>query len=689
MPTPSELLEQQAELLFNNVAGWESRTLERIAKRIKKTGKMNLADIKSLNNMAVTCQEMDDIIKDLAQVTGQNIAEVQKIYSDSIDLQHKNNKYLYDYRDKPFVPLSDNKQLQALVKAYSRTTAETMINLSKTKALGFVDSTGKFTNMQDSIYDALGKATMQVATGSSDFHTAMRGVIEQLGGSGVRVHYGSGVNRRLDTVVRQNLLWGGKQASIEYNDIIGDELGCDGIEVDYHSNPRPSHRFMQGEMFSLHGKKTINGITYEDATEALERLDDYGCLHFKTPVILGVSEPRYTQSQLNEMREKDLKMLKVGDDEKTGYEWTQAMRRLETEARKEKDIINGLKAAGDEEGARQHRKKLRAINQKYDDICTKTGLTPQKERMRVYGGTNTTKNTAKTLENMDDSGIINLEDTIPNNLQSTADYFSTWDQSKLKDFAQNLLDNFGIKQTVQMKRMAGANGSCGWIVDGHNKINMVSYKLNSADRRSMPHRVKTALHESYHYKSDGLVTDRPAHKMLSGFSPEEWRKWEETFTECSAHYMGECIGNPDVAPSYANYLVETLPKLKHCVPEFANCSTIKDFGKIAYKFRFGTSTQVTAKWENVHYQTRMFRRNVTDYSRQYMDYIKRNKSQLIDFVNGQLATWNRKDIEGLINSAIDKIDNSQVGDVINFDSRNEKVVFEHILINAMNAIGVK
>ena len=406
MPMPAELLEQQAELLFNNVAGWESRTLERIAKRIKKTGKMNLADIKSIDNMAVTRKEMDDIIKDLAQVTGQNVAEVQKIYGDSIGLQHKNNQYLYDYRNKPFVPLSDNKQLQALVNAYSRTTAETMINLSKTKALGFVDSAGKFTNMQDSIYDALGKATMQVATGSGDFHTAMRGVIEQLGGSGIRVHYGSGVNRRLDTVVRQNLLWGGKQASIEYNDMVGDELGCDGIEIDYHSNPRPSHRFMQGEMFSLHGKKTINGVTYEDAADALERLDDYGCLHFKTPVILGVSEPRYSQEQLNEMRLKDLKMHKVDDVEKTGYEWTQVMRRLETEARKEKEIINGLKAAGDEEGARQHRKKLRAINEKYNKICDETGLTPQKERMRIYGGAKTTDTSTKTIAKSEKSDIM-------------------------------------------------------------------------------------------------------------------------------------------------------------------------------------------------------------------------------------------------------------------------------------------
>lgn len=382
-----EFLEEQADLLSSRYAGWEQRTITRIAKKVNKIGKMNLADVKALNNAAMAKEEMEIIIKDLAATTGKSIGEINDIYSQAIASQHRDNKYLYDYRHKYFVPFKENQQLQAIVAAYSKKTAETMINITNTKALGFIGKDGKFVKMQDTIFDTFGKATMEIATGTSDFTTAMRGVIEQLGGSGVTVHYGSGVNRRLDTVVRQNLLWGAKQASNEYNDMIGEELDCDGIEIDYHSNPRPSHRFMQGEMFSLKGKKTVNGVTYEDAKEALERLEDYGCLHYRTPVILGVSEPTYDKAFLDKMREDDLKMRKVDGIEKSGYEWTQDMRKLETAARKEKDKINALKALGDEEGAKQHRKKLKAINEKYNKICNETGLTPQKNRMRVYGNT--------------------------------------------------------------------------------------------------------------------------------------------------------------------------------------------------------------------------------------------------------------------------------------------------------------
>ena len=66
-------LEEQANLLFNNVAGWESSTLQRIGKRIGKYGKMSLADVKAINNIATVKQDMESITKELAKVTGYNI----------------------------------------------------------------------------------------------------------------------------------------------------------------------------------------------------------------------------------------------------------------------------------------------------------------------------------------------------------------------------------------------------------------------------------------------------------------------------------------------------------------------------------------------------------------------------------------------------------------------------------------
>ena len=389
-------LEQQANLLFNNVAGWESSTLQRIGKRIGKYGKMSLADVKSINNIATVKQDMDAITKELAKVTGYNISQIEQMYGELLEEQHLANQPLYDYRGKKFVPFAENRELQAIARAYAKTTGETMINLAKTKALCVLGANGKPIGMQKYYTDVLDKAVMQVASGATDFHTAMRDSIIELGGSGVRVDYGGGVTRRLDTVVRQNLLWGAKQASTEYNTMIGEELGCDGIEVDWHSNPRPSHAFMQGKQYVLGKARTINGIHFESADEALERLQDYGCLHYRTPIICGISEPRYSPEELKRLNEQNARRYTIDGKEYSGYEVTQMQRRLETAVRNEKTTRELARASGNNELVKRCNERIKAYQGKYDEISNITGIQGDKKRMSVPRGTATVKSATPT-----------------------------------------------------------------------------------------------------------------------------------------------------------------------------------------------------------------------------------------------------------------------------------------------------
>ena len=378
-------LEEKANLLFNNVSGWETKTLERIGKRIKKYGKLSLADIKSINNVAIVKGDLDLIIKDLAKVTNYNISQLKDMYGTLLAEQHLQNKPLYDYRGVKFLPYEENKTIQSIVNAYAKTTGETMINLAKTKALCVLGANGKPIGMQKYYTDVLDKAVMQVTSGATDFHTAMRDSIIELGGSGVRVDYGGGVTRRLDTVVRQNLLYGAKQCSIEYNTMIGEELGCDGVEVDAHSNPRESHMFMQGQQYSLHGKKTINGVVYEDfeASGASSALQDYGCLHYRTPILLGISEPRFSKKQLAEIEEQNNKEYTIGERTGNRYFWSQRMRNLESATRQQKTIRDLARSSGDKALVKQCNEKIKAYRQKYDEIAEATGLYPETKRMSV------------------------------------------------------------------------------------------------------------------------------------------------------------------------------------------------------------------------------------------------------------------------------------------------------------------
>ena len=169
-----------------------------------------------------------------------------------------------------------------------------------------------------------------------------------------------------------------------YNTMIGEELGADGVEIDWHSNPRPSHAFMQGKQYVLGKARTINGIHFKSADEALDRLQDYGCLHYKTPIICGISEPRYSAEELARLKAENEKEYEINGISKDGYGWSQVLRNLESDTRNAKDQINALKAFGNSETQiADLNKKIKAYRQKYNEICDATGIKPDYRRMSI------------------------------------------------------------------------------------------------------------------------------------------------------------------------------------------------------------------------------------------------------------------------------------------------------------------
>lgn len=377
-------LEELSEVLFSNIEEWENNALTRIGNRVNKVGKLSVADAQALNNLATVKGDLKIVYRELAEVTGKNIREIEKIYGEAVSATHEGNKFLYDYRNKPFVPFEENKKLQAMVRAFAKSTATEMFNLSKTKMLKTYDPiTGNTVALDKAYKKVLDKAVTEVASGTSDFNSAMRQSLKTLGGNGIRVDYGGGVTRRLDTVVRQNLLWGAKQTFMEYSNIIGEEIGADGIEITAHPFCRPSHEFMQGQQYILGKGRMIDGEYFESADRALEALQDYNCNHHPFSIICGVSVPMHSKEELAELHRRNTEKINIDGVEKTGYEWKQEMRKLETKTRALKGEREILRASGDKEGVKQVNEKMKAIKDKYTKIGEKSGNELRYNRMSV------------------------------------------------------------------------------------------------------------------------------------------------------------------------------------------------------------------------------------------------------------------------------------------------------------------
>lgn len=387
-------LQSYEDYIANNITEWEAESIARVCRKIGKIGRMSKKELEKFDADKEAKKEWERIVAALAIATALNIRILKKAYLSEFEAWEKQNEYLYQYRGKK--PLGvKNGSLQGIIEKAVKRNAKDILNLTNTKALSVIDRNGNPIRFQDAIYKSFSDAVKTVTEGKADFYTAMRQTVQNLGGGGCKVNYGGdpAITRRLDTVVRQNMLYGIKQAHDEYNEVVGKELGFDGFEISYTSNPRPTHRFMEGRQFCIGTSKEIRGKHFdgmEDTTDkesgknVTESLKEYNCRHRKSGIICGVSEPAYSPEELKRLKAQDEKIYKVGNLEGDGYYFSQKMRGLETEIRKCKDEINALKAFGNSEAEiKALRQRIKTVRAKYNEIAEVTGISPEPKRMSV------------------------------------------------------------------------------------------------------------------------------------------------------------------------------------------------------------------------------------------------------------------------------------------------------------------
>ena len=379
----SKLEQQNYEQEYSDrIAEWELFAVALICKELGEIGKMTPEQAKKYDAEKQAKKIEKAIIGALATIVLLNIKSLPNTYKSILDDVFKESEYLYKYRGV----IADDKIPQKIIKQYAKKNGADLLEFAKTKAIKVLDGQ-KPVALRSHILKSFDEASKIVIDGKADFYTSMRKSVFELGGSGMRVEYPNGLTRRLDTVVRQNMLYNGKMASAEYSRKIGEELNCDGIEITFSANPRPSHRFMEGKQYAKYHAKKVNGVLYEGAEDkgVYDRLyEDYNCHHREIPIILGISEPTYTPEELARLKAENEKQYTIGKSTGDGYYWSQKMRHLEAETRNAKDQINALKAFGNSETQIEDlNKKIKSYRQKYNEICDVTGIKPDLKRMSV------------------------------------------------------------------------------------------------------------------------------------------------------------------------------------------------------------------------------------------------------------------------------------------------------------------
>lgn len=355
--------------------------LEALGKRILKA--TNTGGFDRFSVLGEADREAEKLYREILNELGRSANSAEEIYTTAAKLAYKSANKYYLAKGLEQIPIEYQNAIVNFVKGVAVTTRGTFTNLSNTGAIGFrvlgLDGKVTYKGFKQHYHDLIDQAITEVATGQKSYNSAFRQALKQTADSGIRVlDYESGLSRRLDSAMRQNVIDGVKEIAHEIARQTGEEFGADGVEIDAHNLCAPDHLPYQGKQYK--------NKDFEDIQNSLPRpFETYNCRHTVYPILLGISEPLYTEDERRAMIENSTEVKTFEGKEYTAYEATQLQRRIETEMRKSKDRAILAKAAGDDLTRKVEQLRLNQLKQKYGEITTLFKTPPALDRAAVSG----------------------------------------------------------------------------------------------------------------------------------------------------------------------------------------------------------------------------------------------------------------------------------------------------------------
>lgn len=360
----TDLYDQLSEFILRDIA-------RRIAKgaEITDTAEYQLYRAKSLG------LSTDEIAAKIAEINGSSASEINRLIREAAAQSDEFDRKMLGADKGAAVPLEENAQLQKLISAQIAETAGKCENLTNTMGFADHDFLGRvyYLSMTDMYRREMDSAHMKVVTGATDYMTAIRQACNKLAASGVRtIDYESGRSDRIEVAARRAILTSVAHVTHRISEQNGEELGADGWEMSAHSGSRPSHAVYQGRQYTQE--------QYERIIKPL--ISEPNCRHDVFPIILGVSEPTYTEEELQNI---DQPPFTYEGRTYTAYEASQQMRKMERAMRKQKDRCIVADAAGDEEAFATASIRLNRQKYIYEDFCKAADSYTEYERTYVTG----------------------------------------------------------------------------------------------------------------------------------------------------------------------------------------------------------------------------------------------------------------------------------------------------------------
>jgi len=332
--TTETRIEKSIDAIQNRISDVVMYYYTLVGKRLK-----NISEIEDLQTYLYSAEAIDDANSDLRKIKKalnaahrQNTSDMNSLFKDITAEVYSSGREMAEHKGTRLSTIASYRQEASPLLRQAVRNYEVM---------------SKSVTVNDTYKKTIRQYVNRLTTGDEEYAPmAMRKAIRELTKQGITtIDYKSGRSVRMDTVVRNSLM-------TEYTNIVqnierklGEEIGADGVEISAHQHSAEDHEPIQGRTFTnAEFEKLQNGEEAQDIEGEIFQTDRpigmWNCRHLFFPVLIGISEPSFSQEELEAMKERNQDGIEFQGEHYTLYEAEQKQRQIEAGLRQQREYLN-------------------------------------------------------------------------------------------------------------------------------------------------------------------------------------------------------------------------------------------------------------------------------------------------------------------------------------------------------------
>ena len=311
---------------------FDEYTLKAIATRLNSKKGLGLVDLFDVAYFAMIFGVITEIDNKMVTTRKRQVSKLKDTLTSSAIAAYMSMKSLYSDGDMEFIPYKKNEEVVNYVNSEVQNKCKEFDNKLKKVGYSMPSETSNkkiFRTPSETYQHVADMAKNQELHNPYGYQLWSRKIMRGLLRDGLKIYnYNQDTHRYKHqnsySYIRNFIKNTVYQISQGVFNVVANQVGIDGVELSAHADCALDHLPVQGHQFTLANFKKMQSNDYFEDIQGrpyqyLDRaIGTWNCRHFVYPIIIGKTQPRYTEEQLQEIKNKSqhYKTIEMANGEK-------------------------------------------------------------------------------------------------------------------------------------------------------------------------------------------------------------------------------------------------------------------------------------------------------------------------------------------------------------------------------------